>query len=180
MIDAAATTAPSPACNAAWTFSRPGKGKGFGFYLVSLLLIFGFKGVVLMQGGQTYGRLMMPPVYDDVSYFIDAVQRMQIVLHQGLIALIQNLANDPPKAPYSTLAAMLSFMIGGPHLAAPYVMNVITLAALAAVLFRFARFGAWTTWTVGIMLVATKWFDNSVTIYHPDLIAGFATAIVAA
>ena len=88
-----------------------------------------------MRGGAIYGRLAMPPPYDDVSYFVDALERMRIFLDQGFFGLLQNLISSPPHAPYSTIAALLAFLFGGPYLAGPYYMNALAMAVLTGALF---------------------------------------------
>ncbi|HEX4553030.1 MAG TPA: hypothetical protein VH249_03515 [Xanthobacteraceae bacterium] len=162
------------------TFRAPESGKRILFYISVTLFVFMLKSIVLMRGGALYGRLAGPPVYDDVSYFVDALQRMRIFLDQGVSGLVSNLLHAPPHAPYSTLASLLAFLFGGPYLAGPYLMNGVAMAMLAAMVFVLFRVSVLTTWCVALILIATRWFDNAVTMFHPDLVAGFATAIMAA
>jgi hypothetical protein len=161
-------------------FRAPESGNSIVFYLSVTLLVFMLKSIVLMRGGALYGRLAGPPVYDDVSYFVEALQRIRIFLDQGVSGLVNNLIQEPPHAPYSTLAAMLAFLFGGPSTAGPYLMNGVAMAMLAAMVFALFRVSVLTTWCVALILIATPWFDNAVTMFHPDLVAGFATAIMAA
>ena len=117
--------------------------------------------------------------YDDVVYFVDGLERMRVFFDQGLHGLAANLIAVPPHAPYSTLAAMLAFLLGGASAAGPYFVNAIVMAFLAAVLFRLLRVGGLTTWCLALLIISLPWFDSAVTIFHPDLVAGFAVAIMA-
>src|SRR6202521_1940259 len=161
-------------------FRRPADGRSLPFHLCALLVVFVIKGVALVHWGQIYGRLSVPPVYDDVTYFTDAVERLQIFLDHGLAAVIADLINRPPHAPYSTIASMIAFFIGGPNPAGPYIMNAITLALLTVMLLRLFRVDAIATCCIALVIVATPWFDTTVTMFHPDLVSGYAAAIIAA
>ena len=159
-------------------FQAPKTRKSGLFYIAVPVFVYMLKSIVLMRGGALYGRLSVPPQYDDVFYFVDALERMQIVFDRGLYGLVQNLVDVPPHAPYSTLAAMLAFLFGGPYAAGPYLMNGVAMALLTAMLFVLFRPSALATWCIAVVVISTQWFDNAVTIFHPDLIAGFATAII--
>ena len=150
------------------------------FYLLVPLLVFTLKAIILMRGGALYGHLAIPPPYDDVTYFVDAVERVRTFFEQGLYGFMRRLIADPPHAPYSTIAAAVAFLFGGPNLAGPYILNGVAAALLSALLFRLFRLAASTTWCICVLLVTTAWFDNLVTIFHPDLISGLGAAIIAA
>jgi hypothetical protein len=44
------------------------------WWLLALIVgaLFAFKFAILMVDGAVFGRIAMPPVYDDISYFVDA------------------------------------------------------------------------------------------------------------
>jgi hypothetical protein len=121
----------------------------------------------------------MPPVYDDVAYFNDALMRVNVFRAEGLRSVIAGLISSPPHAPYSTLAAFAGFLVSGGDRAAPYVMNALAVAALTLFWLVMFRVGPLSAWLITVAITATGWFDNAVTIFHPDLIAGYAAAIVA-
>jgi hypothetical protein len=160
-------------------FEAPQARRSVTFYLLVPLIVFLLKAVILMRGGAIYGRLAMPPAYDDVSYFVDALERMRIFLDQGLSGLLRNLISSPPHAPYSTIAALLAFLFGGPYLAGPYYMNAVAMAVLTGMLFWLFRVATLSTVCITLLIVSLPWFDNSVTIFHPDFVAGFAAAVMA-
>jgi hypothetical protein len=58
-------------------------------------------------------------------------------------------------------------------------MNTLAIAGLTLFWLGMFRVGALSAWLIAAMMVTTGWFDNAVTIYHPDLIAGYGAAIVA-
>src|SRR5687767_470982 len=64
-------------------FERPEHAERVAFYVVSVLLIFLLKSIVLLRAGALYGRLSFPPAYDDVTYFVDALQRLRVLLDSG-------------------------------------------------------------------------------------------------
>ncbi len=146
---------------------------------VGLTLLFLLKTAILINDSYLFGRLALPPVYDDVSYFVDALQRIDVFRAAGLRGVIAGLIASPPHAPYSTLAAFVSFMVSGDALAAPYVMNALAVVAFTLLWLVMFRVGHLSAWLIAIMIATTGWFDNAVTIYHPDLIAGYGAAIVA-
>lgn len=154
--------------------TRIGMATGAG--LATLFLL---KTAILLNDSYAYGRLAMPPLYDDVSYFVDAMQRVEVFRSQGLRGVVAGLISAPPHSPYSTLAAFVAFLVSGGSRAAPYVMNSLAIVALTLLWIVMFRVGAITAWLIVILVTTTGWFDNAVTIYHPDLIAGYAAAIVA-
>src|SRR5258708_31903325 len=122
------------------------------------LLVYTLKAIILMRGAAMYGRRAIPPPFDDVSYFVDAMERVRVFFNSGLSGFINSLIRNPPHAPYSTIAASIAFLFGGARLAGPYFMNGIAAALLSALLFRLFRLPALTTCCICIVLVTTGWF----------------------
>jgi hypothetical protein len=94
---------------------------------VTLGALFTIKFGILMNGSIIFGRLAVPPLYDDVYYFVDALERVRLFEGSGLWAVIRNAIAAPPHAPYSTIAAGLAFTVIGPYPVAAYFMNVVSL-----------------------------------------------------
>src|SRR5438132_244441 len=65
-------------------FERPEHAARVYFYLLAIPLICLLKSVILVRDGASYGRLSIPPIYDDVSYFVGAFGRVQILLEKGV------------------------------------------------------------------------------------------------
>jgi len=166
-------------------FERPEHGARVYFYLLAIPLICLLKSIVLVRAGASYGRLSLPPIYDDVGYFVDALGRVQILLEKDVWHFAKSFIAAPPHAPYSTLAASLGFLFfgvdpGGSAPAAPFLVNGLALGLMAGFLLFLFRIPALTSCCIALVFIALPWFDISVTIFHPDLIAGFAAAVIAA
>jgi hypothetical protein len=50
--------------------------------------LFAFKFAVLMTDSALFGRIAIPPVYDDVSYFIYGLQRLDVFRHAAVPGLL--------------------------------------------------------------------------------------------
>jgi hypothetical protein len=144
---------------------------------LTLLLL--LKTAVLLSNSYVYGRMAMPPVYDDVSYFVDALQRVDVFRAEGMRGVVDGLISSPPHSPYATLAAFAGFLVSGSARPAPYVVNALAIVVLTLLWLVFFRAGPLMAWIIAITIISTGWFDDAVTIFHPDLIAGYGAAIVA-
>jgi len=100
---------------------------------------------------EQFGRLSIPPTYDDVVYFTDALERLQIIHHDGAVALLGSLVQRPPHAPYSTAAALLAFLFGGVTQKGPYLVNAITIGLL--LVFLLAKFRLRASMAVPLALI---------------------------
>ncbi|HTD14966.1 MAG TPA: hypothetical protein VK673_07290 [Chthoniobacterales bacterium] len=81
----------------------------------------------------------MDPVYDDVGYLTDGLERLDVFQRSGIRGLCESLVHGPPHSPYSTLVATLGFDLFGVHDWAPYILNACPLfifLLLAAVLVQ--------------------------------------------
>jgi hypothetical protein len=145
-----------------------------------VVLIILLKAAILLLRGGVYGRLALPPLYDDVTYFVDALERIATFKTGGVHELIGGLVHSPPHSPYATFGAFFGFLISGNSTIAPYAFNAIALAALTILLLVLFEVRQWLAVVIAVAMTATAWFDNAITVYHPDLIAGYATAIIAA
>ena len=64
---------------------------------------------------------------DDVVYFLDALNRLNIFQASGIRGLCDSLVQAPPHSLYSTLAALVTFDLFGVHDWAPYISNGFVL-----------------------------------------------------
>ena len=149
-----------------------------GLGILFLFVIAMAKATVLVRDGEIDGRLAIPPPYDDVVHFTDALERLQTFHRDGPVALLANLVEQPPHAPYSTAAALLAFHFGGVIQKGPYLVNAVAIALLLAFLFVKFRVRASTAVALALITVALPWFDHAVTVFHPDLIAGLGAAVI--
>src|SRR5438067_516910 len=96
----------------------PGVRGRVGWYVVAAALFT----AILINYSLRHGRLAVGPTDDDAVYFVDALQRLDI-LHRGFKPFLHNLIQFPPHSPFATALAMLSFAVFGTHQWAPYAGN---------------------------------------------------------
>lgn len=87
---------------------------------------------------EQYGRLSIPPTYDDVAYFLAAAQWLKEAPSQGLAANFYGLLHQ--HAPFSTLTAAIGFTLRPNSFLGPYAINAVIILAfllgLAGLLWR--------------------------------------------
>ncbi|HXE54270.1 MAG TPA: hypothetical protein VN541_14700 [Tepidisphaeraceae bacterium] len=88
---------------------------------------------VVIQYSFIYGKLAVHPFYDDVSYFDDALTRLQQLYTGGLRELLLGVIQIPPHSFFSTFLALIAYLVLGAHDWAPYVANGIIILGLAAI-----------------------------------------------
>jgi hypothetical protein len=97
---------------------------------------------VMVHYSLNHGPLLLMTRFDDISYFVDGLSRLQAmwktIVHAGAlqpsaIGVVRGYAAQPPKSGFSTFLAFFSFAILGVHDWAPYAGNGVTLLALLAV-----------------------------------------------
>ncbi len=113
---------------------------------LALALVFA---LILIGASAVGGRLSLPPTFDDIAYFKDALERLDILRREGLAGLLRHYCASPPHSPFSTRTAMLGFAVFGLHLWAPYVANGLVLAVFLSLFFFSLRgfpFWAFSYW----------------------------------
>src|SRR5687768_5437288 len=83
--------------------------------------------LVILRYSFRHGRLLLFPTFDDVGYFSEGVERLQILYDEGFRGLLGNYRHVAPHSPYSVYLAMLAFMVFGIHDWAPYAANALLL-----------------------------------------------------
>jgi hypothetical protein len=83
-----------------------------------------------VQTSYTMGRLALPPSYDDVGYFLDAINRLNTFQDGGIPALIKQYRDAPPHGPASSFLAALGYVFLGTADWVPPLMNVLIVFAL--------------------------------------------------
>jgi hypothetical protein len=73
------------------------------------------------------GRLSVPPLYDDVSYFVDAAKWLDAVQINGIAANLGGLLHQ--HAPFSTLTAIIGLILVPDGYVGPYAINAVILLA---------------------------------------------------
>lgn len=125
-----------------------------------------------------FGRLASYVQYDDVTYYIDALERLRDLNENGVGSFMSHVVAQPIHAPFSTLAAMLAFAIFGVQEWAPVAMNIVgVLLGLVTMERIFRRQGAaivalsWLFWLCSPMAI------NGVLHFRPDYISALCAAI---
>jgi hypothetical protein len=124
------------------------------------------------------GRLSVPPLYDDVSYFLDAVRWVNAARDQSIFASVWDLLRQ--HAPFSTLVAMIGFACFPGSFIGPYLVHaVVVFAVLLGII--------WLVWRRPVLEIAAcllavpcvpvVW--HTVSEARPDLPSGLAIGLAA-
>jgi energy-coupling factor transporter transmembrane protein EcfT len=108
------------------------------------------------------------------------VLRLNIFQRSGIADFALSLWRNPPHAPYSTAAAIVAFAVAGPWRGAAYFMNAVAVFLITCFWLRMFRVSLGLGVLLAVILITTRWFDEVITVFHPDLITGYAAAVVAA
>ena len=144
--------------------------------IIWLLMSIVFSCLVINQSLRQ-GQLALPPTYDDIVYFTDALSRLNILYDHGIKALAENLIESPPHAPLATLVPLIGFSIFGVHNWAPPVINGVFVLFLLILLDSLAQ-GVSRAGKILIGMIALSWpvTGQLVIECRPDLAWGLITA----
>jgi hypothetical protein len=131
-----------------------------------------------LDASQLRGRLSVPPLYDDVSYFLDAIRWMNAVGDRSIAASSWTLLHD--HAPFSTMVAITGFALFPGSFIGPYLVH-------AVLVFAFLLGIVWLAWRrpvleiaaclIAVACVPVLW--HTVTEARPDLPSGLAIGLAA-
>ena len=152
----------------------------FGRYSVSLVV---FVATLLLTASALSrsffdGRLAAPMTHNDVNYFIEGIQHLEILRTRGLFALISDFLTGSLHAPLLTYQATLGFLVFGIEDWAPYATNIVYVVV-------FLGFAAWLVRDcpaivlVAVMacLIAMPIASNTITEFAPEIVCSLFTAI---
>ncbi|WP_314958676.1 hypothetical protein [Bradyrhizobium cosmicum] len=131
-----------------------------------------------MEASQLHGRLSVPPLYDDVSYFRDAVRWMNAATDQSVFASIWSLLHH--HAPFSTLVAAIGLTLFPGSFIGPYLVHaVVVFAFLLGVVGLVWRRSVLeiAACLIAVPCVPVLW--HTVTEARPDLPSGLAIGLAA-
>lgn len=77
--------------------------------------------VVSLRLAQQFGRLSVPPLYDDVVYFLSGVRWLNSAHHQDVLTSLYTLIDQ--HAPFATLTAIVGFTLVPGGNVGPYAVN---------------------------------------------------------
>jgi hypothetical protein len=125
---------------------------------------------------EQFGRLSVPPLYDDVTYFLAATQWLNAAPSHGFAANLYGLLHQ--HAPFSTLTAAIGFTLWPNSFFGPYAINAVTilvfLLGVARLLWRCSLVNI-VTCLVGAACVPMFW--QTMTEARPDLPWGLALGL---
>jgi hypothetical protein len=125
---------------------------------------------------EQFGRLSIPPTYDDVVYFLAAAQWLNDAPSHGIAANVYGLLHQ--HAPFSTLTAVIGFSLRPDGYLGPYAINAVTilvfLLGVARLLWRCSLVDI-VTCLVGAACVPMLW--QTMTEARPDLPWGLALGL---
>jgi len=125
-------------------------------------------------------RLAQLPSYDDVSYFCDALSRIDSAQtpDASYIAMLRTFVKRPPHSPFSSVMATAAFLIFGVRDWAPYLMNsLIVLALLGCVDYCMRGTRVWQRVLAGIIVLCIPLAGVMVLDFRPDTAWGLAAAM---
>jgi hypothetical protein len=142
--------------------------------IAASLLLF----TVAMSSSFYNGRLAAPITHDDVNFFIDGIQQLNLLRTKGFFTLAQDFVHGSMHAPISTYQAMLAYLLFGITDWAPYASNLILLI----VFFGFAAYllqGTSVAVLIAAMtcLIAMPLSANTIAEFNPELVCSLFTAI---
>jgi hypothetical protein len=131
-----------------------------------------------IQSSLRSGSLSLPVAYDDVTYFNDALARLDLLYREGGAVLIKSFWTNPPHSPLETLLAMAGFGLLGPHPYAADAMNAIPLAILLRLFLGFAVqfLSLPTAILLSIALLGFPLFGMLALEFRPDALCALLTA----
>lgn len=125
---------------------------------------------------EQFGRLSVPPLYDDVVYFLTAVQWLNDAPSRGIAANVYGLLNQ--HASFSTLTAVIGFSLHPDGYLGPYAINAVVimvfLLGVARLLWRRSLVDI-VTCLVAAACVPMLW--QTMTEARPDLPWGLALGL---
>jgi hypothetical protein len=125
---------------------------------------------------EQFGRLSVPPLYDDVVYFLAAAQWLNDVPSHGIAANVYGLLHQ--HAPFSILTAVIGFSLRPDDYLGPYAFNAVVILAfllgVARLLWRRSLVDI-VTCLVGAACVPMLW--QTMTEARPDLPWGLALGL---
>ena len=132
----------------------------------------------VVQFSRSAGRLLIGPIYDDVGYFADVLDRLRIFHYSGFWGWLREWYEQPPHSPASTVLATLSYATFGPYDWAPYAGNgLVVLVLLLAVDWLQRGSGIWQRLTLALFTLTVPLAQVAVSHFRPDVLAGITTAM---
>lgn len=130
------------------------------------------------------GRLAVVPIYDDVSYLIDAISRLGTLEYQGLGGFLRSFTVMPAHSPVFAVIGTFGLLFSATEAWGPYALNALWLLAFAVLAWRaLGRIPDWSRVGIIMAMLAAPMFGYVISEFRPDivwgLLIGFAVALLA-
>src|ERR1700683_2846489 len=144
--------------------------------VVLIAVLCALVGYISLAASFAHGQLSVPPLYDDVSYFVDAARWLSAAPMRSLAANLYELLDQT--APFNTLTSGFGLSVVPRGYVGPYLVNVVLVAA-----FMLAIAGL--VWHLSIVDIATcliglaciPMLGQTMTEGRPDLPWGLALGL---
>jgi hypothetical protein len=147
-----------------------------GRWLVIFAIISAAYTANVVQWSLRFGRLAMDPVFDDVGYFIDGLQRLNVLDSVGVHEFCKTFIQSPPHSPWSTLLAVLAFALFGVNEWAPYLLNGVLVFFLLCLAWNVAGQETFTRVAVTSVVLLSQLPFQAILEFRPDFAAALFTA----
>lgn len=133
---------------------------------------------VFIQLSVSVGRLQQYPQGDDMTYFLDGLDRLEQFRTDGLKGIVAGYLDRPPHSPWSSFLAASSFAIFGMREWGPYLGNgLLILVLVGFVDFLAIGRGLWSSGFCLFMACTVPFAAQGVMQFRPDFATGLFTAI---
>lgn len=145
-------------------------------YVLWLLISIVFTTLIIHQSLRQ-GQLALPPTYDDIVYFNDALNRLNALYNDGLTGLFLNFIQNPPHSPIATIIPFIGFALFGANNWAPSIVNGVFIFFLLIFLDQLSL-GVPKLGKIIIAFIALTWpvTGHLIIECRPDLVWGLSTA----
>jgi hypothetical protein len=132
---------------------------------------------IVIRYTMLYGKLVVHPFYDDVSYFFDALLKLQALYRGGLPGVYREIVREPPHSIFSTLLALGSYVIFGARDWAPYAGDGLIVLAMAGFVNWMARgMALWQRVALFLFVLTIPISAKAVYEFRPDIASAFCAA----
>lgn len=144
--------------------------------LIWVAITAAFTAMVIQYSFQ-HGKLAMYPFYDDVSYFMDALVRLQELYTGGWRHLARAMVERPPHSVFSCVLALGAYIVLGTQDWVPYAANGVIILGLAGVL-NFLAHGLprWQRLLLFLIVLTVPICQNAVYEFRPDIASALCAA----
>jgi hypothetical protein len=133
-----------------------------------------------LRASERAGRLSQDLTYDDVSYVVDAAERLDAGYEGGPLRFVATFWEHPPHSPVQTALAILGLAVFGFQDSAVYAASAVLLVLTS--LFLVYLFRDERRWIAALFLASyltSTLAYRTITEFRPDLASGMATACFA-